>query len=348
MPAPTLTRYLLGVGRAPDQQDHVRILSAVATAMKITAATVSRGPLIVQTARGTPAPTASEYKRALRHRATDVLLAQVSDLPELAAVSVAGRPHINQVSAGGRYLLLIDAMHGLGNLDDNLSVGSTFSLLQVEPRAEDITVADFCQPGTQQVCAGMALFGPRTLLVMTTGDGVQGFTLDREVGNFVLTHPDMMIPADAHVLTINSSEAKHWPAPVRRFVDECLLGAAGPRGHQYVMRWNASAVVGLFRMLNSGGIFLVPALEDASSWLAPLLYTAAPMAFLAEQAGGLATTGTARLLEQLPTGLDARVPMYLGERAEMQRLVGFIDDHERGLDAEVIYPLFHHRSLFIE
>ncbi|MGB3956164.1 MAG: class 1 fructose-bisphosphatase [Brooklawnia sp.] len=348
MPAPTLTRYLLGVGRAPDQQDHARILSAVAVAMKITAAAVSRGPLIVQGHTKAPAPTASEYKRALRHSATDVLLSQVADLPELAAVSVAGRPHINQVSTGGRFLLLVDAMHGLGNLDDNLSVGATFSLLQLEPRQTEITAGDFCQPGSQQVCAGLVLFGPRTLLVLTTGAGVQGFTLDREVGNFVLTHPDMQIPGGAHVLTINASEAKFWPAPVRRFVDECLLGADGPRGHQYVMRWNASAVVGVFRMLNSGGIFLVPPTERPQTWLAPLLYTAAPMAFLAEQAGGTATTGTARLLDRVPTALDERVPMYLGETVEVERLIGYIDDHEKGLDAEVAYPLFHHRSLFID
>ncbi len=227
-------------------------------------------------------------------------------------------------------------------------MGSTFSLLAVEPREGVITPADFCQPGSQQVSAGIALFGPRTLLVLTTGDGVHGFTFERDVGNFVLTQPGIRIAAEAHVLTINSSEAKYWPAPVRRYVDECLAGADGPRGHHYVMRWNASAVVGLYRMLNSGGVFLVPDNSRPESWLAPLLYTAAPMALLAEQAGGMATIGSRRLLDEVPTGLDTRVPMYLGDATELSRIVQYTDEHERGLDTEVEYPLFHHRSLFID
>lgn len=347
MAAPTLTRYLLGVGRTPDQQDHARILSAVSVAMKIVAATVSRGPLILDGDSDAPVAPA-RYMRALRHRATEVMLSQVEGLPELAAVSIAGRPHINQVSAGGRYLLLVDAMHGLSNLDDNLSVGSVFSLLQVTPRQGEITADDFCQPGSQQVCAGIALFGPRTMLVLTSGDGVRGFTLDRDFGNFVLTRPDMKIPDDARVLTINSSMAHFWPAPVGRFVEECLRTGDRPDTRQYAMRWNASAVVGAFRVLNSGGALLVPPVDRPDAWLAPLLYIAAPMALLAEQAGGMATTGTKRLLNEVPTHLDAKVPMYLGERGEIARLTNYFEEHEQGLDTEVEYPLFHHRSLFID
>lgn len=345
MAARTLTQHLLDVSRtAGTRHDYAPILSGVAVSVKLIAAMVSRGPLILDQALP---PTASELTRGLRRLASRALVTQTEAIEQLAAISMVGKPAIIPVSAGGRYLLLFEALHGMTNLIDNLPVGSAFSILEL-PRPGAVTEADFLQPGTRQVCAGIAVYGPRTVLVLTTGDGVDGFTLDRDVGNFVLTHPRMTIPADAHVFSINATEAPHWPAPVKRYVEECVQGADGPRGNDFIMRWNASAMVGAFRVLNSGGLFLVPDTGRPTGWLAPLLHTAAPLAFLAEQAGGRAITGTQRVLDVTPTSLTQRVPFFFGATAEVDRLEDYFAEHEQGLDDEPSYPLFHNRSLFVD
>ena len=349
MGAQTFTRYLLDVSRSGDgRHDYGHILSAVAVSVKLTAAMVSRGPLILDEAQHAATPTPREVNRRLRRLATSTLVAQTESLEQLAAISIAGSPALVRVSPTGRYLLLFEALHGMSNLVDNLPVGSAFSILERDPAAGPATAADFLQPGSRQVCAGVALFGPRTVLVVTAGNGVDGFTLDRDVGNFVLTHPQLRIPADAHVFAINATEAPYWPAPVKRYVEECVLGVEGPRGHDFTMRWNASAVVGAFRVLNSGGLFLVPDTGRTTGWLAPLLHNASPLSFLAEQAGGAATTGTRRVLEVTPSGLNDRVPFFFGSAAEVARIEGYFADHERGYDQDFAHPLFHTRTLFTD
>jgi fructose-1,6-bisphosphatase len=195
----------------------------------------------------------------------------------------------------------------------------------------------------------MALYGPSTVLVVTTGNGVDGFTLDRDVGNFVLTHPQLTIPPDAHSFAINPSEAPDWPAPIKRYVDECLQGRDGPRGRDFVVRWNASAVIGAFRILMSGGLFLVPDTgRRVGLWGVPLLHNAAPLALLTEQGGGAATTGTQRILDVVPTSLTHRVPIIFGGAAEVDRIGRYFVEHEKGYDSEPSYPLFHTRTLFVE
>ncbi|MFZ0529968.1 MAG: class 1 fructose-bisphosphatase, partial [Propionicimonas sp.] len=238
--------------------------------------------------------------------------------------------------------------HGMSNLTDNLPVGTAFAVLERASFDGPATADDFLQPGSRQVCAGIAIFGPRTVLVATTGQGVDGFTLDRDVGNFILTHPLMTIPPEAYIFSINATESPYWPAPVRRYVEECVQGVEGPRGHDFTMRWNASAVMGAFRVLNSGGLFLVPDTGRPAGWLAPLLHNAAPLAFLAEQAGGRATTGTRRVLDVTPTKLDTRIPFFFGSAGEVARLESYYAEHELGLDQESSYPLFHNRSLFVD
>ncbi len=348
MAAQTFTQYLLQVSRAGGQRhDYAHILSAVAVSVKLIAAMVSRGPLILD-ASTHQQPTSRDLNRGLRKLATKTLVTQTESIEQLAAISVVDHPRILPVSESGRYVLLFEALHGMSNLTDNLPVGTAFSVLERTSGVGPCTAAEFLQPGDKQVCAGIAIFGPRTVLVLTTGQGVDGFTLDRDVGNFVLTHPQMTIPPQAHVFSINATESPYWPAPVRRYVDECVQGVEGPRGHDFTMRWNASALVGAFRVLNSGGLFLVPDTGRPTGWLAPLLHNAAPLALLAEQAGGRATTGTRRVLEVTPTELNTRVPFFFGAADEVERLESYFSDHELGLDQESSYPLFHNRSLFVD
>lgn len=350
MAARTFTQYLLDVNHDAGEHDYAHILSAVAVSVKLIAAMVSRGPLILDPqALGAREP--GSVNRGLRRLATRTLLEQAAGIDQLAAISIAGVPTIYPVAGGARarYLLLVEALHGSVNLAENQSVGLAFSVLQRPDTSVPCVAEDFLQPGSRQLCAGMAIYGPSTVLVVTTGNGVDGFTLDRDVGNFVLTHPRLTIPAEAHSFAINPSEAPQWPPPIKRYVDECLQGRDGPRGRDFVMRWNASAVIGAFRILMNGGLFMVPDTGRRTGlWGVPLLHNGAPLALLTEQGGGAATTGTQRVLDVVPTSLTHRVPVIFGSADEVARIERYHLEHERGYDVEPSYPLFHNRTLFVQ
>jgi len=279
------------------------------------------------------------------------LLDQTEGIDQLAAISMANTADIRPMSdsARARYVLVVETLHRSASLRENQSVGLAFSILRRQSTGGPCTPDEFLQPGNQQLAAGIALFGPRTLLVLTTGAGVDAFTLDRDVGNFVLTHPQLRMPVDAHEFAIDASDAPHWPAPIKRYVDECVQGAEGPRGHDFMMRWSASAVVEVFRTLINGGVFLVPdsGQRDRQSGL-PLLHNAAPLAMITEQAGGAASTGTQRILDVMPTALDSRTPLICGSADEVARIERYYDEHALGYDSEPSYPLFHNRTLFVQ
>ena len=247
----------------------------------------------------------------------------------------------------GRYLLVFDPLDGSSNTDVNVSVGTIFSVLRHD-RSEAPTTVDYLQPGRQQVAAGYAIYGPATMMVVTVGKGTHGFTLDREIGNFILTHPNLQIPSDTSEFAINTSNARFWEPPVHRYVTECQAGKTGDRGRDFNMRWIASMVAEVHRILMRGGVFMYP--RDTKDLSKPgrlrLLYEANPITLLIEQAGGRATTGRERLLDVIPESLHQRVPLILGSRDEVDRIERYHAEHASGLDCPYSSPLFNERSMF--
>jgi fructose-1,6-bisphosphatase len=247
----------------------------------------------------------------------------------------------------GHYLLIFDPLDGSSNTDVNVSVGTIFSVLRHD-KVEPPVVADYLQPGQQQVAAGYAIYGPATMLVITVGKGTHGFTLDREIGNFILTHPNLQIPTETSEFAINTSNARFWEPPVHRYVTECQAGKTGDRGRDFNMRWIASMVAEVHRILMRGGVFMYP--KDTKDLNKPgrlrLLYEANPISLLVEQAGGRATTGRQRLLDVMPEALHQRVPLILGSRGEIDRIERYHAEHASGADRPYSSPLFNERSMF--
>ncbi len=238
------------------------------------------------------------------------------------------RPHpIPTHFPKGEYLLLFDPLDGSSNINVNISVGTIFSVLRCPKMADgslcEPNEAAFLQPGRTQVAAGFAVYGPTTVLVLTVGDGAHGFTLDRESYTFVLTHPDIRIPADTAEFAINISNQRRWEPPVKRYIDECLAGKDGPRGKDFNMRWVASMVADVFRVLSRGGIFMYPRDAKNTNGRLRLMYEANPMAFIVEQAGGAATDGRMRILDVKPAGLHQRVAVILGSKNEVEVVTSY-------------------------
>ena len=250
----------------------------------------------------------------------------------------------------GKYLLVFDPLDGSSNIDVNVSVGSIFSILRapqdVIDSGRDIKADDFYQPGATQAAAGYALYGPTTMLVLTVGNGVNGFTLDPSLGEFKLTHHNIQIPADTQEFAINASNSRFWEAPVKRYVDECLAGKTGARGKDFNMRWIASMVAEAHRILMRGGVFMYP--RDTKDPSKPgrlrLLYEANPIGMIMEQAGGRASTGSVPVLSVKPTSLHQRIGLVFGSKHEVERIERYHAEPQAYKDEA--NPLFSERSLF--
>lgn len=228
----------------------------------------------------------------------------------------------------GEYMLLFDPLDGSSNIDVNVSIGTIFSVLKAPEGMVVPSEKDFLQPGSKQVAAGYAVYGPQTVLVLTTGNGVNCFTLDREMGSWVLTQRQMQIPSETKEFAINTSNSRHWHPPVTRYINEMLAGKAGPRAKDFNMRWIASMVADVHRILNRGGIFMYPAdlREPDMPGKLRLMYEANPMAFIVEQAGGAATNGKQRILDIQPEKLHQRVPVFLGSKNEVEVVTSYHTD----------------------
>ncbi|MDT3672098.1 MAG: class 1 fructose-bisphosphatase [Aromatoleum sp.] len=248
----------------------------------------------------------------------------------------------------GKYLLAFDPLDGSSNIDVNVSVGSIFSILRAQTPGEDARAEDFLQPGTRQVAAGYAIYGPSTMLVLTVGDGVAGFTFDPVLGDFFLTHPALRIPETTREFAINASNTRFWEPPVRRYVDECLAGRSGPRDADFNMRWIASLVAETHRILMRGGVFLYPRdrKDPAKPGRLRLLYECNPIGMIVEQAGGRASTGERRVLDVVPESLHQRIGFVFGSRDEVERIERYHAEPAPRPQEDSDLPLFHARSLF--
>ena len=352
----TLTRYSI-------EEEHKHpgasgefsgLLDAVATAVKIISNQLTKGALVGalgNAGEGNDVNVQGEVQKKLDVISNEVMLKEnewTGHLAGMASEEMDDVYHIPKNLRRGKYLLVFDPLDGSSNIDVNLTVGTIFSILKSPKAGEDVTAEDFLQPGTQQVAAGLALYGPSTMLVLTTGDGVDGFTLDRDIGDFILTHSKMKIPADTKEFAINASNERFWEQPVRRYVTECLAGKTGTREKDFNMRWIASLVAETFRILTRGGIFMYP--KDSKDPSKPgrlrLMYEANPVSFLIEQAGGAASTGRERIMDMAPTDLHQRVPFIFGSKNEVERIVRYHQEGDQGLDKEFTSPLFSSRSLF--
>jgi len=246
----------------------------------------------------------------------------------------------------GKYLLLFDPLDGSSNIDVNVSVGSIFSVLRAPTPGQDPAPEDFLQPGTRQVCGGYAIYGPCTMLVLTLGNGTHAFTLDPQLGEWVLSHQHIRIPERTREFAINASNSRHWEPAVKRYVDECLAGSTGPRGADFNMRWIASLVAETHRILMRGGVFMYP--RDTREKTKPgrlrLLYEVNPISFLVEQAGGLASDGHQRVMDVTPTAPHQRIGYIFGSSEEVARIERY--HVEEPLEATSSSPLFGRRGLF--
>ena len=330
----SLTRYLVEQQRVDGHipGDLRLLLEVVARACKRISQEVNKGDLGGVLGAATTENVQGEMQKQLDIIANEVLIEANEWGGHLAAMASEEMESIYVVPnrfPQGEYLLMFDPLDGSSNIDVNVSIGTIFSVLKKgneDPTTiEPVNEQDFLQPGSQQVAAGYCVYGPQTTLVLTVGDGVAMFTLDREQGSFVLTKEHVQIPADTKEFSINMSNMRHWDEPVKRYVNECLAGKEGPRGKDFNMRWVASMVADVHRILTRGGVFLYPwdKREPEKAGKLRLMYEANPMSWLVEQAGGAATNGRQRILDIQPSKLHERVSVVLGSKNEVDRVTSY-------------------------
>jgi fructose-1,6-bisphosphatase I/sedoheptulose-1,7-bisphosphatase len=346
----TLTEFLILERRKhPDASGDLNALILdIALACKAIAARVAQGALGGVLGNAEKVNVQGEQQKKLDVLANEVFLRANQFGGYLAGMVSEEIEDVIPIPEGhprGKYLLAFDPLDGSSNIDVNSAVGSIFSILRAPRPGEPATLADFLQRGAEQVCSGYVIYGPATMLVITVGTGVHGFTLEPQLGEFFLTHPDIRIPRATREFAINASNVRFWEPAVKRYVDECLAGKVGPRGADFNMRWIAAVVAEAHRILMRGGVFLYPrdSKESSRHGRLRLLYEASPLAFLIEQAGGAASSGYQRILDIQPTDLHQRIGLVFGSSEEVERISRYHQDHnERPYAA----PLFGERGLF--
>jgi fructose-1,6-bisphosphatase I len=328
MPRVTLTQYLIEQQRRQGGiSPELRLLvEVIARACKSISHAVGKGALAGVLGAAGSDNIQGEAQKKLDVISNEVLLeANVwgGSLMGMASEEMEHPFPIPSEYPRGKYLLLFDPLDGSSNIDVNASIGTIFSVLRSPEGLTEINDAAFLQPGRAQRAAGFAVYGPSTILVLTVGHGTVAFTLDKELGSWVLTEEKVEIPADTKEFAINMSNMRNWGAPVKRYIEECLAGADGPREKDFNMRWIASMVADVYRILSRGGIFMYPRDARHRDGRLRLLYEANPMAFIVEQAGGMATDGATRILDLQPTALHQRVGVVLGSRNEVERVAAY-------------------------
>jgi fructose-1,6-bisphosphatase I len=324
----SLTRYLIEQQRDKRSipSDLRLLIEVVSRACKAISTTVAKGALADVLGGAGSDNVQGEAQKKLDVISNEILLEANEWGGHLAAMASEEMEIPHQIPhryPKGEYLLLFDPLDGSSNIDVNVSVGTIFSVLRCPDGVTEPDEKAFLQPGTKQVAAGFAVYGPSTLLVLTFGHGVVVFTLDREQGSFVLTQEDVQIPEETAEFAINMSNARHWEPAVKRYVDEAVAGTTGPRQKDFNMRWIASMVADLYRILTRGGIFMYPVDSKRPGGRLRLMYEANPMAFIVEQAGGAASTGRERIMDLRPTQLHQRVGLVIGSKSEVERVARY-------------------------
>jgi fructose-1,6-bisphosphatase I/sedoheptulose-1,7-bisphosphatase len=349
---PTLAQFLIEARRRAPQAtgEFDSLVTDVGLACKAIARRVAKG--VLGTAPGVGAPGGTVNVQGEVQQPLDVVSNEIflhatewgGHVAGMVSEEMEQPYHLPVQYPRGKYLLCFDPLDGSSNIDVNMTVGSIFSILLAPRAGEDPAPEEFLQPGSAQVCAGYALYGPASMLVLTLGNGTHAFTLDPQIGEWVLSHPGLQIPPTTREFAINASNSRFWEPAVKRYVDECLAGAIGPRGSDFNMRWIASLVAEAHRILMRGGVFLYPRDErhrDMPGRLR-LLYEVNPIAFVIEQAGGLASNGYERVMTVAPTSLHQRIGFIFGARDEVSRL----EHYHAETPAAYASPLFGHRGLF--
>ncbi|HEY3698014.1 MAG TPA: class 1 fructose-bisphosphatase [Spongiibacteraceae bacterium] len=302
----------------------IAVLNAIADGCRDIARQISRGALAGVLGTAGAENVQGEQQKKLDVIANDILKALLQAEPTVRALASEEEENIIPANAGGRYLVAFDPLDGSSNIDINSMVGTIFSLYDV-PGATPVTEADFLRPGRQQVAAGYVLYGPSVMLVLTAGQGVQMYTLDQHLGEFILTVDRASISAETKEFAINMSNQRFWSEPMRAYVADLLIGADGPRRKNYNMRWVAAMVADVHRILCRGGLFAYPwdRREPDKPGKLRLMYEANPMALLVERAGGEAWTDSEKILDIQPEKIHQRVPVILGSTIEVLTCIDY-------------------------
>jgi fructose-1,6-bisphosphatase I len=328
----TITQFIIEEQRLIQNAtgEFTSLLNDIVTACKVISNMVNQGELIGVLGSADSENVQGETQKKMDIIANEVFMKSNEWAGHLSAMASEEMDEIYPIPESyprGKYLLTFDPLDGSSNIDVNVSVGTIFSILKCPGDGQAPSQQAFLQPGIKQVAAGYALYGPSTMMVLTSGNGVNGFTLDQNIGEFILTHPNMRIPADTQEFAINASNMRHWEAPLKRYVEECLAGTTGHRDKDFNMRWIASMVAEVHRILTRGGVFMYPMDEKMKAngleGKLRLMYEANPMSFIVEQAGGVSSTGRERIMEIQPRELHQRVPVILGSRNEVERIVSY-------------------------
>lgn len=305
--------------------DLIELIHEVSITCKEIAATVSRGEL-----SGVLGVAGSENVQGEAQKELDIITNDImADHMSLTGlVAGMGSEEVDDpidvpAKERGEYLLMFDPLDGSSNIDVNISVGTIFSVLKAPMGCKSTPkLDDYLQDGKQQVAAGFVVYGPATVLVLTSGQGVNMFTLDNTIGEFVLTTEGVSIPVDTTEYAINMANRRFWEESMTQYIDDCQMGEDGPLGKRYNMRWVASMVAEVYRILIRGGIFMYPydSRDPSRAGKLRLMYEANPMGYIIEQAGGLASTGHGRIMDVKSTGLHQRVPVILGSANEVKKV----------------------------
>lgn len=325
----TLSDYLASL-QTEDliNQDLNNLLLSISDSCKTISNKVAKGALAGVLGSLGSENVQGEVQKKLDVIANDILLEENEQSGLLAGIASEEMDEfysLKNAEKTGDYLLLFDPLDGSSNIDINASIGTIFSILKSPTSASELSEKDFLQAGHHQVAAGYAIYGPQSILILTVGHGVVGFTFDKEENEWLLTHDKITIPDDTQEFAINMSNYRHWASPVRDYIDDCLAGDTGPRKKNFNMRWIASMVADVHRILMRGGIFMYPwdAREPNKAGKLRLMYEANPMSFLVEQAGGASTDCQQRILDIQPAELHQRVSVCLGSKNEVEQVMKY-------------------------